>query len=110
MEITEGSGVMVSKSKLVLAVSKAKNNSSLLVRYLTEIFFSDNVLAGSSCRGDKKRPGLRPDIVDAIKGMFLVVLKLGPKNELERSVNLVTKTRVHIKFFGHIDMILGRMI
>ena len=33
------------------------------------------------------------------------VQRLGPKNELERSANLATKTRFNIKFFGHIDKI-----
>ena len=31
------------------------------------------------------------------------------KNELERSANLATKTRVNIEFYGHIDKILRRM-
>ena len=39
-----------------------------------------------------------------------IVLGLGPKNELERSLNLATKTRGIIKFSGHIVKILRRII
>ena len=31
------------------------------------------------------------------------MLGLSPKHQLERLVNLVTKTRIHIKFSSHID-------
>ena len=48
--------------------------------------------------------------IDYNDWMNKLVLGLGLENELECSVNLVTKTRVHIEFYGHIDKISRRMI
>ena len=69
----------------------------------------------TTCQADQKhtchRKQLNLHLIPETKmNIYIIVLGRGPKNEVERSANLVTKIQACIKISGHIDEILRQMI
>ena len=65
MELVDGYGVYLSKRQLDEAVDQSCSSATRLIRSLLAVFFSPSILAGSSCLGTRKCPGLNPNIIGA---------------------------------------------
>lgn len=65
IELVDGYGVYLTKRQLDEAMDQSCNSPTRLVRNLLMVFFPPNVLAASSCYGNRKLPALNKDIVSA---------------------------------------------
>ena len=68
VELVEGLGVFVPAHQLLCAIRASKQSSSVLLRQLMKIIFSEEEMATCSVRGKGSRPCLPPQRMEAALG------------------------------------------